>query len=99
MHNHRDEQELAELERLNPELSHSLDSCCELLQECRVKLTARSHLDAEKAEGRYFARRERWEREMSRRAASACVAAAHRQLADRYHALAVVFGAKHAPSP
>ncbi len=48
----------------------------------------------EKADGLYFARRERRERALSRRASDWRVAAAHAELADRYEALAVVFGAK-----
>jgi hypothetical protein len=46
-------------------------------------------------EGRYFAECERRERAMSRRASDPRVAAAHAEMADRYEALAVVFGAKH----
>jgi hypothetical protein len=45
-------------------------------------------------EGLYFAGRERRERAMSRRAADWRVAAAHAEMADRYEALAMVFGAK-----
>lgn len=52
----------------------------------------------EEAEGRYFASREQWERTMSRRAKSQSAAAAHRELAEQYEALAVVFGAKAANS-
>ncbi len=48
----------------------------------------------EEAEGRYFASREMSERAMSRRAKSLRAAAAHAELAERYEALAVVFGAK-----
>jgi hypothetical protein len=48
----------------------------------------------EEAEGRYFAHRELNERAMSRRAANRPAAAAHEELAERYEALAVVFGAK-----
>jgi hypothetical protein len=48
----------------------------------------------ERAEGLYFAARERRERAMSRWAADRRVAAAHAEMADRYEALAVVFGAK-----
>lgn len=51
----------------------------------------------EEAEGRYFARRERCERALSRRAASSRAAAAHGELAERYEALALVFGAKNCP--
>jgi|GraSoiStandDraft_4_1057263.scaffolds.fasta_scaffold542104_1 hypothetical protein len=42
----------------------------------------------------YFADREQYEREMSNRATNLQVAAVHSELADRYEALAVVFGAK-----
>jgi hypothetical protein len=48
----------------------------------------------EDAEGLYFAKRERRERAMSRHAYGGRAAAAHAELADRYEALAVVFGAK-----
>ena len=48
----------------------------------------------EQAEGLYFARRERRERAMSRRASNRRVAAAHAEMAERYEALAVIFGAK-----
>lgn len=51
-------------------------------------------MGAEEAEGSYFAKRERREREMSRLAANSDAAAAHLDLANRYEALAVVFGAK-----
>ena len=50
----------------------------------------------EEAEGRYFASRERRERAMCRHAPDSRAAAAHAELADRYEALAVVFGAKRA---
>ena len=46
------------------------------------------------AEGLYFADRERRERELSHIAYDWRVAAAHAELADRYEALAAVFGAK-----
>ena len=49
------------------------------------------------AEGLYFARRERRERALSRHAADRRAAAAHAEMADRYEALAVVFGAKRIP--
>ena len=52
----------------------------------------------EEAEASYFARRERREREMSRIATNRHAAAAHLDLADRYEALAVVFGAKIPPT-
>ena len=48
----------------------------------------------EEALGLYFAGREQSEREMSRQAYDWRVAAAHSELADRYEALAAVFGAK-----
>jgi hypothetical protein len=48
----------------------------------------------EEAEGRYFASRELRERSMSRRAGNKRAAAAHLELAERYEALATVFGAK-----
>jgi hypothetical protein len=44
--------------------------------------------------GRYFADRERHERAMSDRAADPKVAAVHSEMAERYEALALVFGAK-----
>ena len=47
------------------------------------------------AEGRFFARRELRERAMSHSAPNPRAAAAHAEMADRYEALAVVFGAKH----
>jgi hypothetical protein len=53
----------------------------------------------EEAEGRYFATREECERAMGCRAANQRAAAAHRELAERYEALAVVFGAKIAVYP
>ena len=54
-------------------------------------MTDESHAD-------YFAERERLERAMGRRATDARVAAAHAEMAERYEALAVVFGAKRAAS-
>lgn len=48
----------------------------------------------EDAEGRYFAGREASERALSRSAFDWRVAAAHAEMADRYEALAAVFGAK-----
>ena len=48
----------------------------------------------EEALGRYFVDRERSERELSREAYDWRVAAAHAEMADRYEALAAVFGAK-----
>jgi hypothetical protein len=51
---------------------------------------------SEESYARYFAERELAERSMSDRAADARAAAAHQELAERYEALAVVFGAKPA---
>ena len=48
----------------------------------------------EEAIGRYFAGREESERALSREAYDWRVAAAHAEMADRYEALAAVFGAK-----
>ena len=48
----------------------------------------------DRGEGLYYAFRERFERAMSCRAANWRAAAAHAEMADRYEALAVVFGAK-----
>jgi hypothetical protein len=48
----------------------------------------------EQAEGHYFASRELAERVMSSRADNWRAAEAHKELADRYEALALVFGAK-----
>lgn len=45
-------------------------------------------------DGRYFASREQSEREMSREAPHHAAAKAHAEMADRYEALAAVFGAK-----
>ena len=50
-------------------------------------------------EGRYFATRELIERSMSRRAVNHRAAAVHMELAERYEALAVVFGAKVSAQP
>lgn len=47
-------------------------------------------------DGRYFASRELMERTLSRCANNHRAAAAHAELAERYEALAVVFGAKPA---
>jgi hypothetical protein len=47
----------------------------------------------------YFADRENFERSMSYRASNQRVAAVHSEMADRYEALAVVFGAKRAANP
>jgi hypothetical protein len=48
----------------------------------------------EQADAHYFASRELAERALSNRASSRRAAAAHKELADRYEALAVLFGAK-----
>lgn len=45
-------------------------------------------------DGHYFANRELSEREMSREAPHQAAAKAHAEMADRYEALAAVFGAK-----
>jgi hypothetical protein len=50
----------------------------------------------EQVEGLYFAVRERRERAMSRHASDERAAAAHAEMADRYEALAVIFGVKSA---
>ncbi len=47
-----------------------------------------------KKDGHYFAAREKNERELSREAPNESAAAAHAEMADRYEALAAVFGAK-----
>lgn len=49
---------------------------------------------SEEIYARYFADRETFERAMTRRAKNGRVAAVHAELADRYEALARVFGAK-----
>lgn len=51
-------------------------------------------MSEDEAYGRYFAHRELIERSMSRSAKSERVAAVHREMAERYEALAIVFGAK-----
>lgn len=50
----------------------------------------------DEVEGLYFAKRERRERAISRHAPDDRAAAVHAEMADRYEALAVVFGAKRA---
>ena len=50
----------------------------------------------EEAEGRYFANREITERARSRWANDKRAAAVHTELAERYEALAIVFGARRA---
>jgi len=47
----------------------------------------------------YFADRERFERTMSLRTTNQRVATVHTEMADRYEALALVFGAKRATDP
>jgi hypothetical protein len=47
----------------------------------------------------YFADREAVERGMSERASNQRVAAVHAEMADRYEALALVFGAKREAEP
>lgn len=49
--------------------------------------------------GRYFADREQYERDMSRRCRDERVSAVHSEMADRYEALALVFGAKRPTEP
>jgi len=53
---------------------------------------------SEESHADYFASRELLERDMGRRATDARAAAAHAEMADRYEALAVVFGAKRTVS-
>jgi hypothetical protein len=53
----------------------------------------------EEAEGRYFASRGLRERAMSHRAKNPDAAAAHAEMAERYEALATVFGAGEAANP
>jgi hypothetical protein len=48
----------------------------------------------EEIDARYFADRELHERELSNRAADPKVAAVHSEMAERYEALALVFGGK-----
>jgi hypothetical protein len=50
-------------------------------------------------EGLYFAGREQRERELSRASPDRRAAAAHAELAERYEALAVVFGGKRVAEP
>jgi hypothetical protein len=59
-----------------------------------AKRTGVRALMVTEAEGTYFADRERTARSMSREAADERAAAAHAELAERYEALATVFGAK-----
>jgi hypothetical protein len=51
------------------------------------------------SEGPYFANREESERALSRIAPDDRAAAAHAEMADRYEALAAVFGAKRLTQP
>ncbi len=53
-----------------------------------------SHAMTDEAHARYFADRERIERAMSERVRNWRVAAVHSEMAERYEALAKVFGAK-----
>jgi hypothetical protein len=53
----------------------------------------------DEAYGRYFVDRERHERAMSDLAADPKVAAVHNEMAERYEALALVFGAKRPTGP
>ena len=102
-----DDQDRALLERVNEELSSSLQRCQGLLHGYEAKLIAlRFHprksdrlgaFMTEGYEGFYYAVREHFERAMSRHATDWRAAAAHAEMADRYEALAVVFGAKRAP--
>ena len=52
----------------------------------------------EETEGRYFFDREMRERALSRQARDRRAAQAHAEMAERYNALAVVFGAERAPT-
>lgn len=56
-------------------------------------------MDPDEAEGSYYARREQYEREMSQLARNRDAAAAHFDMAERYEALAVVFGVMSSPRP
>ena len=93
----RCDHDIAHSERLNCELEKNIEPCSHLLEDCRSLLTEDSRMDSEQFEGSYFAGRERFEREMTRQATSASAAAVHKELAERYEALAVVFGAKSSP--
>ena len=53
-----------------------------------------SHAMTDEAHARYFADREAAESEMSERVKNWRVAAVHSEMAERYEALAKVFGAK-----
>ncbi|MCL6741023.1 hypothetical protein LZ518_07760 [Sphingomonas sp. RB56-2] len=50
-------------------------------------------------DGSYFASREEHERALSRQAADCRAAEAHAEMAERYEALATIFGAKRLASP
>ena len=50
-------------------------------------------------DGSYFASREEHERALSREAADHRAAEAHAEMAERYEALATIFGAKRLASP
>jgi hypothetical protein len=56
--------------------------------------TLRSGQMSDETYARYFVDRELFERAMSRRAINRRVAAVHSEMAERYEALALVFGAK-----
>ena len=69
-------------------------ACCRTdgpAKEPADKVRVRSGMEAD---GHYFASREDDERALTRKAIDWRVAAAHAELADRYEALAAVFGAK-----
>lgn len=96
-----DGEEDALVERLNQELSRSIRRCRSLLNDYATDLAANSSeaktSDVGDEEGVYYAVRERSERAMSHHASDWRAAAAHAEMADRYEALAIVFGAKRAP--
>ena len=75
-----------------PELLQAIDDVDRGLDP-RPQATAPAMTDDH--DGLYFAECERRERGLSRRASDPRIAAAHAEMADRYEALAVVFGAKH----
>jgi hypothetical protein len=54
---------------------------------------------SDEAYARYFADRELYERAMSDRSTDRKVAAVHNEMAERYEALALVFGAKRPSRP
>lgn len=83
-------EDTARLERLIQEPSNGVRRCRSLLHDYEARII-------EIREGRYYAVRERVERAMSCHAPDRRAAAAHAEMADRYEALAVVFGAKRTP--